>query len=268
MVQDPSTPIPARARALPRLRTILKDRLNPKSYLGLHLTIGLAVAALGIWLFSTLLDAVLDNDALVRWDMAADAAIHARMTPPDLRIVDAVTQLGSPVAMAILGVAGAVLLWRAGRRTLLIGWSAAFVGGAIIGQVLKLAVHRTRPVYGAAYLHGQSFSFPSGHAMGSIIGYGMLLYVLRQVWPQGGTRRRAADMLAALFIFVIGLSRILLGVHYPSDVLGGWAAGAAWMAVCITGVGIAHHRQMDRIHPVAAALLDTAGERDARSGAT
>lgn len=259
MVHEPMTPERPRSGSLPRLRTLLRDRLNPKSYLGLHLTIGLAVGALGIWLFSALLDAVLDNDALVRWDMAADAAIHARMTPPDLHIVNLITQLGSPVAMTILGVVGALVLWRAERRTLLIGWTAAFVGGGLIGQLLKMAVHRTRPVYGSAYLHGQSFSFPSGHAMGSIIGYGMLLYVLRQTWTTGGSRRRVVEVVAALFILAVGVSRILLGVHYPSDVLGGWAAGASWMAVCITGVGIAHQRQMDRSHPVAANLIDTAG---------
>ncbi|MDB4899857.1 MAG: phosphoesterase PA-phosphatase related protein [Gemmatimonadetes bacterium] len=249
-----------------RLRTILRDRVDPKTYLGLHLTIGLAVAALALWLFSALLDAVLDNDALVRWDMAADAAIHARMTPSDLRLVDFATQLGSPVAMTLLGIVVAVLLWRTGRRTLLIGWSAAFVGGAIIGQILKMVVHRTRPVYGAAYLHGQSFSFPSGHAMGSIIGYGMLVYLLRQLWHAGG-RRRAVELLAVLFVVAVGLSRVLLGVHYPSDVVGGWAAGAAWMAVCIAGIGISRQREMDRTHPVAAALLDTAGKPRADSPA-
>ena len=251
MVHDPAPPQPAAEGAFPWLRTILKDRIDPNTYLGLHLTVGLAVAALGIWLFSALLDGVLDNAALVRWDMAADAAIHARMTPPDLRIVNLVTQLGSPVAMVLLGLAGAAWLWRSGCRTLLVGWSAAYVGGAIIGQVLKYAVHRTRPVYGSAYLHGSSFSFPSGHAMGSIIGYGMLLYVLRQVWHGGGRRRRIVEVVASLFIVAVGVSRILLGVHYPSDVLGGWAAGAAWMAVCTTGMGISYHRQMDRTHPAA-----------------
>jgi hypothetical protein len=66
-----STTVPKPARS--RLRTILRDRIDPQSYLGLHLTVGLAIAALSLWLFSALLDAVLDNDALVRWDVAADS---------------------------------------------------------------------------------------------------------------------------------------------------------------------------------------------------
>ena len=258
-MHDASKPSPPRDHATSRLRMVKwKNRIDPTTYLGLHVTIGLAVAAFSIWLLGALLDAVLDNDVLVRWDMAADAAIHTHMTPHDLRVVDIITQLGSPIAMTLLGVAGAVLLWRAGHRMLLVGWAAAFVGGAILDQALKMAVHRSRPVYGAAYLQGNSFSFPSGHAMGSIIGYGMLLYMLRRVWPAGGWRRRVVDVAAALCILAIGFSRVLLGVHYPSDVLGGWAAGAAWMAVCIVGISISLHRQADRSHPVTASVIDTA----------
>ena len=62
--------------------------------------------------------------------MAANAAIHARLPPPDLHIVNLITQLGSPMVMTILAIVGALVLWRSERRTLLIGWTAAFVGEA------------------------------------------------------------------------------------------------------------------------------------------
>lgn len=237
------------------LRALWSDRVDPNTYLGLHLTVALAVALSAIWLFSTLLDAILDNDALVRWDMAADLAIHQRMTAPSLRIVDMVTQLGSPIAMVLVCLIVAGVLWRRGVRSVLWGWLAAFVGGAAVGQILKLVVHRTRPVYGAAYLHGNSFSFPSGHAMGSVIGYGMCVYLVRHVWHARPVRRRLATLLAVLLILAIGTSRILLGVHYPSDVVGGWAAGLAWMTICISGIGIAQQRRLDRTHPASADVL-------------
>ncbi len=236
-----------------RLRGLWAGRIDPDSFLGLHLTVSLVVIAASIWIFSALLDAVLDNAVLVRWDMAIDLAIHQHMTPPSARMVDWVTQLGSPVAMTILGIVVAPVLWRT-HRTVCWGWIAAFVGGATLAQLLKMVVHRTRPPYGAAYLHGQSFSFPSGHAMGSIIGYGMLIYLARHVWHAGQMQRRLALALAILIVIAIGASRVLLGVHYPSDVIGGWVAGLGWMAVCIAGIGIAQHRRMDRVQRVAAAV--------------
>ena len=246
MANEPLMPEAAASPRFSRLRTLWQDRVNPKTYLGLHLTIGLVLAAVSIWLFASLLDGVLDNALLVRWDMAADAAIHTRITAMDLRVVNLVTQLGSPGAMGLLGIGGAALLWRREHRTMLMGWIAAFVGGAAINQLLKTAVHRTRPEYGAAYLHGTSFSFPSGHAMASIIGYGMVGYMLQYFWRGSVLAHRAVDTLLALAILAVGLSRILLGVHYPSDVVGGWAAGSAWMAVCIVGIGIAEQRRLDR----------------------
>jgi membrane-associated phospholipid phosphatase len=97
-------------------------------------------------------------------------------------------------------------------------------------------------VYGAAYLTGHSYSFPSGHAMGSIIGIGMLLYVLGLYWHPSRLVRIASIVAACIFVGLVGVSRVYLGVHYPSDVMGGWAAGAAWMAVCVSGASFALHR--------------------------
>lgn len=228
------------------LRRFLSARLDPTAYLGLHLSIGLAVTALGLWVFGALLDMVLDNATMVRWDIATVKAIHEAMTPALLRIGLAATQLGSPVAMAALMVIGAIALWIAGRRTLLIGWAAAFVGGAILDELLKLTVRRDRPVYGTAFLHGHSYSFPSGHSMGALIGYGMLVWLIGQLWHLSRRARVTVYTLAALLILAVGLSRMILGVHYPSDVLGGYAAGAAWMAVCVTGVHLASHRRTVR----------------------
>jgi membrane-associated phospholipid phosphatase len=231
-----------------RLRRLWADRLEPNSYLGLHLTVSLVGIALCVWVFGALLDAVLDNDLVVRWDAAIDLAIHQHMTPPSLRVVDVVTQLGSPVAMVLLGFVVAIILWRRGQRTVCWGWLAAFAGGAALDEVFKVLVHRSRPVYGAAYLHGLTYSFPSGHATGSLIGYGMLAWLVRHVWHARPLARRLALAAAVLVIMAIGASRILLGVHYPSDVIGGWAIGLAWMGVCIAGIRIAQQRHMDRSH--------------------
>ena len=228
-----------------RLRGFLKARLEPKAYLGLHLTVGLVVCAAGIWIFGALLDALLDNAMMVKVDITAEAFIHAHMTPSLLRIVLATTQFGGPIAMTALAVAGAVVLWRARRKDVLMGWIAAFAGGPIIDEVLKRAVHRSRPTYGAAFVHTDSFSFPSGHSMASMIGYGMLVWVLFVFWHPKRAWKVLVYALAGLLVVAIGLSRIFLGVHYPSDVAGAWAAALVWLAVCITGVNVARHRRPD-----------------------
>jgi undecaprenyl-diphosphatase len=157
-----------------------------------------------------------------------------------------VTQAGSPASMtAIALIALALLLWKR-RHTLAVGWMAAFAGGGLLDQVLKMAVRRDRPIYGTHFLHGHTYSFPSGHAMGSLIGFGMLAYLIIAFRHPRRTMRVAIYVLAGVLALLVGASRIYLGVHYPSDVLGGFAAGGAWLAICITGVGIARRRREGR----------------------
>ena len=231
-------------RSVSRGQSFIAARFDSKAYLGLHLTVAIIIAVLGLWLFGTLLDAVLDNALIVKFDLAAAEWIHGSVTATGLTIFNGITQLGSPTAMVGLAVIGGVILAVKRRWTMLIGWLAAFVGGTIIDQLLKNGVARNRPNYGAAYLHGHSFSFPSGHAMGSIIGYSMLVYVLFSYWHPGALTRRTLTFLAGAMVIAVGVSRVYLGVHYPSDVIGGFAAGAAWAAVCVSGIGIAlHHKK-------------------------
>jgi len=225
-----------------RWMRFFEARLDRGSYLGLHLTVGLMLIALGVWLFGTLLEGVLDNAALVRWDMSAAASIHSTITPIGIRVFKAITNIGSPVAMVAIAVVGALTMFVQKHRLLAYTWAAAAGGGAILDGVLKTSVHRSRPQYAAAFLHGSSYSFPSGHAMGSIIGYGFLAYALVLSAKRVGWHRHLIFSLAALLTLLIGISRVYLGVHYPSDVVGGWAAGFAWLAVCITGYQVVSGR--------------------------
>ncbi len=104
-------------------------------------------------------------------------------------------------------------------------------GGQILSSLLKLAVDRPRPELVSHLVEVSTLSFPSGHAMGAALTYGTLGVLAANFSPQ----RAAKICLLALAVAVtllVGISRIYLGVHWPSDVMAGWCAGLAWAAMC------------------------------------
>jgi undecaprenyl-diphosphatase len=219
-----------------RLARFVAARLDPKAYLGLHVTVSLGIAALALWLFGAVLEEVLDNATVVRLDVATINWMAAHTSPLGLRIFTLITDLGDIPAIPAIGVAGAWVLWRQRHRLVLVCWLSAFLGGVLVNNLLKLLIHRSRP---ARVLHASTFSFPSGHTMAATIGYGMLAYVMATYWRPRGVKRRVLYITAAVLALAVGASRIYLGMHFPTDVIGGLAAGTAWVAICVTGTRIA-----------------------------
>jgi undecaprenyl-diphosphatase len=149
--------------------------------------------------------------------------------PVAVRIVKAVTWLGSGGVLWTLTGAAAVVLavrrqWRLTAYLLVVG-----VGELVLDPVLKVLVGRLRPVVAHPIAYGNGDSFPSGHALGSIVCYGALFLVFLPAVR--GTRRRVFTAVIVTLIAAIGISRLLLGVHYISDVLGGWTLGITWLGI-------------------------------------
>ena len=165
-----------------------------------------------------------------------------------MSIAAAISHVGSPLAMTILAFAGALTLVALGEWLKLTGWVAAFSGASLIDRWLKVVVHRPRPVYAARLLPHPTWSFPSGHAMGSLVGYGMLAYLLVLASHGKPSRQRSIVIVATTLILVIGITRLYLGVHYLSDVVGGYAAGLIWLATCIALVELARHWNERPLH--------------------
>jgi undecaprenyl-diphosphatase len=122
------------------------------------------------------------------------------------------------------------LLWR--RLTRLAVFVAVTVAvNPLLNELVKVAVHRARPVLTDPVVHANGASFPSGHAQAAMVGYSVLLLVFLPVLR--GPARPVAIVVAALMVLAIGFSRVALGVHYVSDVLAGYVLGAAWVASMI-----------------------------------
>ena len=146
-----------------------------------------------------------------------------------VRVVKAVTWLGSGgVLWALTGTAAVVLAIRR-RWRLVIYLLVTGAGELTLDPVLKALVGRLRPVVAHPIAYGTGDSFPSGHALGSLVCYGALFLVFlpatRGVW------RRVFTAVIVVLIAAIGISRLLLGVHYMSDVLGGWTLGLTWLGL-------------------------------------
>ena len=127
----------------------------------------------------------------------------------------------------VLGVVVLWLLWRRlPRLALFVVITAA--GSSLLNTVVKTAVHRLRPVLTDPVVRESGLSFPSGHAQAAIVGYAVLLLVFLPILH--GAWRRVAMTFSVFMGLAIGFSRIALGVHYVSDVVGGFILGAAWVA--------------------------------------
>lgn len=143
-----------------------------------------------------------------------------------------ITYLGSFYVIAPLTILVALLLMSKRRVFLGVLWLLAQSVGGLFNSLSKIAFDRARPDFRDASVYETTASFPSGHAMGSIICYGMLVYLLLLFLP-GKSTRIMMPLAMALLILAIGFSRIYLGAHFFTDVLGGFAVGGCWLTVCI-----------------------------------
>jgi len=163
----------------------------------------------------------------ILFDLPLLRAMEASRTDGLTRFVRALTDLGGHLWMVPLGVATFALLFRRARRA---GAFYAFAAGgsAVLNEGLKLVFARPRPSLIDPVYTARGLSFPSGHSQASMT---FALALLLALWRLESRGRRAAVALL-VFPLVIGATRVYLGVHYPSDVLGGWALGATWVLLC------------------------------------
>lgn len=177
---------------------------------------------LPLWIFAELADEVHELEQFV-FDDPILLKAHGYAGPGMDRCFVLVSQLGyEGVILIDVLIVLALLLYRRWREAAFA--AVAFIGSALLNLGAKQFFQRDRPTLWESVSPEDTYSFPSGHAMGSMT---LAMVVILLAWP---TRWRwPALLLAATFVLLVGYSRIYLGVHYPSDILGGWMAASIWV---------------------------------------
>lgn len=195
------------------------------------------VIAGGLWGFVELMEVArdtaphgFDTEILLAFRVAGDPSTPIGPFWMEEAVRD-VTSLGGTVVLVFITLATIVYLLLAGNRQAALFVLAAIGGGQILSSALKLGVDRPRPDLVSHLVDVHTLSFPSGHAMLSAVTYLTLGALLTHILPDRVTKLYVLS-LAVLLTFGVGVSRIYLGVHWPSDVLAGWCAGAAWAMLC------------------------------------
>ena len=167
--------------------------------------------------------------------------------------VKAVTSLGSDAALWSLIAAAVTVLALRRRWQLAIYLLVTGAGALVLDPLLKSLVGRLRPVVAHPIAHGTGNSFPSGHALGSIVCYGALFLVFLPA--ARGRWRTVLTTVVVTLVALIGISRILLGVHYVSDVVGAWGIGIIWLGITAFAFELARHfAGLPMTHPVSEGL--------------
>lgn len=192
-------------------------------------SIAIALSSLLFWI-PVVLFATIANEVIERKPLPGDIAIlefiHRHISPHLGRFFLLFTDLGSTVGIiALTGTLLAYLLYRHRRHASLV-LIAGVAGAAVANVLIKLLFKRQRPTLWHAIVSEPGFSFPSGHAMASsALVFTLILLSWRTRW------RWPVICIGVPFFLLVSLSRLYFGVHYPSDILGGWLASFLWVSI-------------------------------------
>ncbi len=170
-------------------------------------------------------------NSIISFDTWFENLMLALRTPLMVRVSEIVTFFGEPTTIiGLAGVVGLALLYSPRGRSFVIGFVTTLAGAALTGFVLKDIVMRARPSGLIPAIRETGFSFPSGHATGSMAFYGFTAFILCRLYPRYA---KAVIAAATVLVLSIGMSRLYLGVHFPSDVIAGYLVGGLWLAIGI-----------------------------------
>ncbi|HEX5727371.1 MAG TPA: phosphatase PAP2 family protein [Longimicrobiaceae bacterium] len=203
--------------------------------IGVFLIAGVALLGVCVFLFVTLAYQVMEGRTS-GFDRAILLWLNRHSSPGLDQWALEVTALGASLVVWMLVAVASVFLWVSKHRySVLLLW-VAILGTGIVSSTLKAFYGRPRPdVFPWRTPYAPMASFPSGHSMTAMVAYGTLAYLIARLEPTPGLRR-LTFVFAGAVIVLIGVSRMYLGVHWPTDVIGGFAMGLAWAAFCALSI--------------------------------
>ena len=197
------------------------------------LLVGGLAAAAAAFLFVELAEQVnVSTSAVDQVDQTIHTWFGHEHQPATTLLLTTATNIGSSLGLATVVAISIGLLLAFRQRASAVFLIVTSGAGALLNLGLKEIFRRTRPDLTDALASAHWYSFPSGHAMGSFVTFGALAYIaLRQQWSWAA--RSASLALALTMVVLVGVSRVYLGVHWASDIAGGWSAGAVWLTAAI-----------------------------------
>jgi undecaprenyl-diphosphatase len=234
-----SRPIPARIQRRYRAQLqFLSGRLRPGRALGLALTLQLLLLGMTGWAFGSIVQDVIAGDGATRVDVRITRALVDHRVDWLTSVLDSITQAGGAAVLVPIVLVGGLVARRLTGSWMPMLILALCLGGTILlDDVVKSLIGRRRPGVGQAVSTAPGFAFPSGHATQSAAVYGALAYVTAgcvRTWRS----KVAAWTFALVAVLLIGFSRIYLGVHWATDVLGGFALGGVWLAAVLVTTSV------------------------------
>jgi len=194
------------------------------------------------WLFAAIAEDVVTSDPITVIDGRFSAWLQTLANPSVTTLMLLITNSHSTFPVVILTLAILIYWWFRRLRYRALTLALAVYGGALLNFLLKNLFLRPRPHFTYPILTLTGYGFPSGHTMAATVFYGTLcVFAVSRVrsWPW----RVLAIVVSMVMIALVGFSRIYLGAHYLSDVLGAMAEGLAWLALCFTAVGTIRRRR-------------------------
>ncbi|MFA7314769.1 MAG: LssY C-terminal domain-containing protein [Candidatus Magasanikbacteria bacterium] len=209
----------------------LSDRFDKSKFSGRTVTFLFLSFVYILFLLGGALESIIKSEVITFVDIRVANLILLFRDSELIKFFTTVTVLGATKTAILITITSTLILWLIKKRTYIIPFLTTIIGSIIFVYLGKIFFHRPRPEF-SVYLE-KSFSFPSGHATIAITLFGFLAYIMIREYQSWQTKVNIF-FATLLLIFLIGFSRIYLGVHYVSDIWGGYLLGALWLIIGIS----------------------------------